>query len=86
MQGLNVDLSSVDVQTPAYCVLTGSHTDLSTIPSDYSSCDWVEYVEGADGLENTGYVVRDKTATHHYKFQIVSNTPPKLVFRYAAID
>lgn len=86
MPGANVDLASQDYNTPAWCPQTGSHTDLSTIPDSYASCDWVEYVEGMEGLANTGYIVRDKVAAHHYKLQIVSNTLPTLVFRYTKID
>lgn len=85
LTGVNVDLDSANLGTPAYCV-TGSAADLDSVPSDYAACAWMGYIEGADGLQDTGYVVRDRTGAHHYRMQIVSNTLPDLQFHYAQID
>lgn len=86
LTGAMVDLDSKNQGVPAYCPQTGSFTDLASVPSDDSACAWTSYVEGGAGLANTGYIVRDATGAHHYKMQIVSNTLPSFVFRYAKID
>jgi hypothetical protein len=85
LTGVNVDLDSADLGTPAYCV-KGSAADLDAVPSDYAACAWEGYIEGADGLQDTGYVVRDRTGAHHYRMQVVSNAVPDLKLHYAKID
>jgi hypothetical protein len=85
LTGVNVDLDSANLGTPAYCV-TGAAADLAAVPSDYAACAWMGYIEGASGLQDTGYVVRDRTGAHHYRMQIVSNTLPNLQLHYAQID
>lgn len=81
--GANVDLG--DVGQMGWCS-TGAAADLDAVPTDYAACAWQSYVEGIEGLANTGYIVRDATAAHHYRFQIVDNTAPVLQFHYDAID
>jgi hypothetical protein len=85
LSGFNVDLDSANQAEPAYCV-TGEAAGLDDVPSDYAACSWQGYIEGADGLANTGYVVRDRLGAHHYRMQIVSNTLPVLTFHFDAID
>jgi hypothetical protein len=85
LTGVNVDLDSANLGEPAYCV-TGKAADLAAVPSDYAACAWQGYIEGADGLQDTGYVVRDRTGAHHYQMQIVSNTLPNLQLHLAKID
>jgi hypothetical protein len=82
LTGINVDLSSTD----GFCPQTGTYTSLASVPSDYASCAWTSYVEGADPLANTGYIVRDAAGAHHYRMRIVSNLHPALVFSFDAID
>jgi hypothetical protein len=86
LTGENVDLDSANQGEPAYCVKPGPATSLAAVSSDYAGCAWEAYVEGINGLADTGYVVRDRTGAHHYRMQIVSNTLPALKFHYAPID
>ncbi|APR76252.1 Hypothetical protein A7982_01599 [Minicystis rosea] len=86
LQGINVDLSSNGGGSMVYCPKQGTFESLSSIPKDYATCPWTSYVEGADGLSNTGYVVRDAAAAHHYRFWIVSNLGSEITFALDKID
>lgn len=84
LAGANVDLQSNDF-SDMFCQFDGSYTTLESVPTDYSSCFFMPYVEGAVGLADTGFAVAT-TDGHHYRMQIVSNTLPTLQFRYDTID
>jgi hypothetical protein len=83
LSGANVDISGIGSNL---CPLSGTYTSLSAVPSDYSTCAWTSYIEGLNGLANTGVIVRDAaTGTHHYRVRILSNSPT-LDFSFATID
>jgi hypothetical protein len=83
IEGSKVDLYA---NNDNYCVKQGLYADLESVPNDYSNCDWTFAVEGGSGLENTGIIVRDASATHHYKMRIVENDLPAITFEYEQID
>jgi hypothetical protein len=85
LEGGNVDLSN-GAGSSQLCLLSGTFTSLSAVPSSYASCAWTDYVEGIGGLANQGLIVLDSTGTHHYRVWIESNTLPDLVFAFAQID
>lgn len=85
-QGAKVDLSCSDGLTYIFCVQNGTYSDLESVPSDYSGCDWQRDIEGSRGLENTGLIIRDISLNHHYKMRIVENDLPTLTFEYEQID
>jgi hypothetical protein len=82
-EGANVDIFS---DNEIFCLLEGEFTDLESVPSDYSECDWTHYVEGMSGLENTGLIVQDVSSTHYYKMRIIDNELPQITFEYEEID
>lgn len=86
LTGAKVDLQSADGQGAAFCQLNGTFMSFGDVPSDYSKCAWMPYVEGGAGLANAGLIVRDRAGAHHYRWRVVSNELPKIVFDYAAID
>ncbi|MFT3772328.1 MAG: hypothetical protein QM820_43590 [Minicystis sp.] len=86
LQGINVDFSSNDAGSMVFCPKSGTFESLSSIPKDYASCPWTSYVEGADGLSKTGYVLRDAAGAHHYRFWIVSNLGSSITFALDKID
>ena len=49
--GFNVNLS--DGGQSGWCA-TGEPAKLDAVPTDYAACAWMSYVEGGDGLANTG--------------------------------
>ena len=89
LTGANVDLGAAAAGTP-YCIpasgMPAPAASLLDVPTDYSACMWTGYVEGGNGLANTGFIVRDASATHHYRMHVTSNTLPTFVFEYDAID
>lgn len=84
LAGLNVDLGAGRGET--LCLLPGTFANLAAVPTDYASCMWTGYIEGAEGLANRGLIVRSVDGTHHYRVWIQSNTQPSLIFRWAPID
>jgi hypothetical protein len=84
LTGINVDLEAL--QSGGFCPQPGTYTTLASVPSDYSACFFEPYVEGIDGLANTGYIVADADALHHYRMQIITNEPPTIRFRFDSID
>lgn len=84
LTGINVDLEAV--QSGGFCPQPGTYTTLASVPSDYTACAFQSYVEGADGLANTGYIVVDAAALHHYRMQIITNDLPTIRFRFDSID
>ncbi len=85
MVGANVDLSSSG-QTPVFCPITGTFSSAASIPADYSSCAWTDYIEGIGGLADTGYIVRNTAMTHHWKLRIAGNTLPNFDAELLPID
>ena len=69
-----------------FCVQEGNYPTLESVPSDYSQCDWVDYIEGGLGLQNLGVIVRDLSYQHHYKMRIIENQAPTITFEYENID
>lgn len=86
LQGANVDLQTNGNASPTFCTKPGTFQSLASIPKDYSTCTWDPYVEGAGGLANTGYVLRDAAGTHHYRFWIVDNKGSTITFQLEKID
>ncbi len=83
LQGENVDLAGIGSNL---CLLDGTYTSLSQVPSSYTACQFTSYIEGGNGLAGSGIIVIDAaTSTHHYKVYVVTNTP-SLVFSFAKID
>jgi len=66
------------------CQLSGTHSNLAAVPSDYSTCAWTNYIEGGFDLANVGIIVR--AGTHHWRLHVTSNALPTLVFEFATID
>lgn len=83
--GANVDLET-GIGSSSLCLLSGTYTSLSQVPSSYASCAWMSYIEGAGGLAHQGVIVLDSSGTHHYRMWISSNTLPDLIFAFAKID
>ena len=83
--GAKVDLQSAGDNT-AFCQLPGTFSQVGAVPTDYSMCMWIGYVEGGAGLANTGFILRDRASAHHFRARVVSNDLPHLIFDYAPID
>lgn len=87
LQSLGGDLSTPD---SGICLLTGTFTSVSAVPTSYESCAWSSYLEVnlSDGLADRGLIVRDASQTHHYRLHVVESAPshPVLVFGFAPID
>ena len=83
MVGANIDLQGT---IAAFCPLPGTFTSVASIPADYSNCAWTQYIEGMVGLADTGYIVRDAAALHHWKMRIISNTLPTFIAELVPID
>jgi hypothetical protein len=91
MLAVGVDLESAGggwggTSGNGFCDLPGTYASLSAIPNTYASCAWSQYAEVNLGPPTGhGLIVRDSTATHHYRVRIVSAVG-KLVFSFDAID
>jgi hypothetical protein len=83
LTGINVDISAPG---DGLCLLPGTYTTLASIPTDYASCFFSPYVEGADPLADRAMIVADAAGAHHYRVHIVSNLNPTLVFSFDMID
>lgn len=69
-----------------FCLQEGTYSDLESVPSNYSECNWDFFIEGGLGLKNTGVIVRDLSYQHHYKMRIIENESPTITFEYEQID
>ncbi len=90
VQGGNVDISHTGL-SGGICTQPGSYSAVSGIPTDYSGCVWLDYLEGTKlgglpALGQTGYIVRDAASTHHYRMLIIDNAGDTLEFWYDQID
>lgn len=85
-EGGRVDIGSNE---EIFCLQKGTFTDLGSVSSDYSDCDWDNYVEGSfseEGLKNMAVIVRDVSYEHHYKMRFIENELPTITFEYEQID
>ena len=87
LAGFNVDLESdsgPDGQG-GFCDLGGGFANLSAITATDCPTFWSPYVEGMEGLETHGMLVRDAAQTTTYRMFIIDNAHPQMHFTYAPI-